>query len=293
MPARRRARPARRNSSMRSRIPSPRKACDAATPGTSSALRATWCPKRRPRQTKAGARWSLLDAADRKASWRPGGMQHLSVHAASGRLYSLMHVGGECSHKDPGTEVWVYDLASRKRRVPVCARGSGHVHQHHAGCQSGAVRDLHRRPRSTSTTRRAASCCGRSARSGSRPPRWSPTEIAVYALDPALSTIIALGVALLFGAAALHKLKDWSRFRTALAATSAPRSLIPAAARRRGARESRPTLPFTASGRRRVPRRGAARLLRACHRHQPAAGRTSIDCGCLGAGQRTASAAGW
>ena len=66
--------------------------------------------------TKAGARWSLLDAADRKASWRPGGMQHLSVHAASGRLYSLMHVGGEWSHKDPGTEVWVYDLASRKRQ---------------------------------------------------------------------------------------------------------------------------------------------------------------------------------
>jgi methylamine dehydrogenase heavy chain len=66
--------------------------------------------------TKAGARWSLLDAADRKASWRPGGMQHLSVHAASGRLYSLMHVGGEYSHKDPGTEVWVYDLASGKRQ---------------------------------------------------------------------------------------------------------------------------------------------------------------------------------
>jgi methylamine dehydrogenase heavy chain len=65
--------------------------------------------------TKAGARWSLLDAADRKASWRPGGMQHLSLHAATGRLYSLMHVGGEWSHKDPGTEVWVYDLATRKR----------------------------------------------------------------------------------------------------------------------------------------------------------------------------------
>jgi methylamine dehydrogenase heavy chain len=65
--------------------------------------------------TQAGPRWSLLDAADRKASWRPGGMQHLSLHAATGRLYSLMHVGGEWSHKDPGTEVWVYDLATRKR----------------------------------------------------------------------------------------------------------------------------------------------------------------------------------
>ena len=73
--------------------------------------------------TKAGARWSLLDAADRKASWRPGGMQHLSVHAASGRLYSLMHVGGEWSHKDPGTEVWVYDLASRKRQSRFALEG--------------------------------------------------------------------------------------------------------------------------------------------------------------------------
>jgi len=73
--------------------------------------------------TKAGARWSLLDAADRKASWRPGGMQHLSVHAASGRLYSLMHVGGEYSHKDPGTEVWVYDLASRKRQGRIALEG--------------------------------------------------------------------------------------------------------------------------------------------------------------------------
>jgi methylamine dehydrogenase heavy chain len=65
--------------------------------------------------TKAGTRWPLTDAADRKASWRPGGMQHLSLHAETGRLYSLMHVGGEWSHKDPGTEVWVYDLANRKR----------------------------------------------------------------------------------------------------------------------------------------------------------------------------------
>ena len=59
--------------------------------------------------------WSLLDEADRKASWRPGGMQHLALHAATRRLYSLMHVGGADSHKDPGTEVWVYDVAGKKR----------------------------------------------------------------------------------------------------------------------------------------------------------------------------------
>ena len=72
---------------------------------------------------KTGARWSLLDAADRKASWRPGGMQHLSIHAASGRLYSLMHVGGDYSHKDPGTEIWVYDLAARKRQSRIALEG--------------------------------------------------------------------------------------------------------------------------------------------------------------------------
>jgi methylamine dehydrogenase heavy chain len=59
--------------------------------------------------------WSLLDEADRKASWRPGGMQHLAFHASTKRLYSLMHVGGADSHKDPGTEVWVYDAAGKKR----------------------------------------------------------------------------------------------------------------------------------------------------------------------------------
>jgi methylamine dehydrogenase heavy chain len=73
--------------------------------------------------TKAGTRWSLLDAADRKASWRPGGMQHLSLHSESGRLYSLMHVGGEWTHKDPGTEVWVYDLANRKRERRIKLEG--------------------------------------------------------------------------------------------------------------------------------------------------------------------------
>jgi methylamine dehydrogenase heavy chain len=59
--------------------------------------------------------WSLVDDADRRASWRVGGGQHLAVHAASGRLYALMHQGGPDTHKEPGTEIWVYDLAARRR----------------------------------------------------------------------------------------------------------------------------------------------------------------------------------
>ncbi len=65
--------------------------------------------------THAGARWSLTTAEERKAGWKPGGLQHLALHAGSRRLYSLMHQGGPDSHKDPGSEVWVYDLGTRER----------------------------------------------------------------------------------------------------------------------------------------------------------------------------------
>ncbi len=62
-----------------------------------------------------GDTWSLVDDADQRASWRIGGPQHLAVHAASGRLYALMHQGGPDTHKEPGTEVWVFDLATHRR----------------------------------------------------------------------------------------------------------------------------------------------------------------------------------
>jgi methylamine dehydrogenase heavy chain len=68
-----------------------------------------------PTSVRAGQRWSLLDAEAKAEGWRPGGMQHLTAHAATKRLYSLMHVGGVDTHKDPGTEIWVYDLATQKR----------------------------------------------------------------------------------------------------------------------------------------------------------------------------------
>jgi methylamine dehydrogenase heavy chain len=64
---------------------------------------------------EVGERWPLFDDNDRQADWRVGGAQHLAVHAASGRLYALVHQGGPDTHKEPGTEIWVYDLASRRR----------------------------------------------------------------------------------------------------------------------------------------------------------------------------------
>jgi len=59
--------------------------------------------------------WSLLSEQEKAAKWRPGGLQQLAVHGSSNRLYSIMHQGDLFTHKDPGREVWVYDLAQRAR----------------------------------------------------------------------------------------------------------------------------------------------------------------------------------
>ena len=69
--------------------------------------------------------WSLVSEADREATWKPGGSQHLAVHEASNRLYSVMHRGGRDTHKQPGTEIWVYDLESHERLQRIALRGPG------------------------------------------------------------------------------------------------------------------------------------------------------------------------
>jgi methylamine dehydrogenase heavy chain len=68
-----------------------------------------------------GDTWSLLGPEDRRGRWRIGGTQHLALHEQSDRLFSLVHQGGEDGHKDPGREVWVYDVGERERvaRIPV------------------------------------------------------------------------------------------------------------------------------------------------------------------------------
>jgi methylamine dehydrogenase heavy chain len=62
-----------------------------------------------------GVEWWLTTPAERVQNWRPGGLQHLAVHAASREFYSVMHQGGEGSHKDPGKVIWVYDVDKGKR----------------------------------------------------------------------------------------------------------------------------------------------------------------------------------
>lgn len=62
--------------------------------------------------------WSLLTDADRADDWRIAGRQHLAVHQASGRLYSLVRQSEE-PLDDPkgmdGQEIWVYDLTTQGR----------------------------------------------------------------------------------------------------------------------------------------------------------------------------------
>lgn len=75
-----------------------------------------------PAKPEAIARWSLLADSERSAGWTTGGKQHLAIHTADRRLYSLVHKGGPGSHKDAGSEIWTYDLDARERlgtiRVP-------------------------------------------------------------------------------------------------------------------------------------------------------------------------------
>ena len=58
--------------------------------------------------------WSLVSGTE-KGQWRPGGDQVGAIHLGLNRLYVQMHRGGEGSHKQPGSEIWVFDLASHRR----------------------------------------------------------------------------------------------------------------------------------------------------------------------------------
>lgn len=72
--------------------------------------------------------WWLV-GADEKGQWRPGASQVGAIHRALGRLYVPMHKGAEGTHKDGGTEIWVFDMNTRRRvaRWPVQPLGLSKV----------------------------------------------------------------------------------------------------------------------------------------------------------------------
>jgi methylamine dehydrogenase heavy chain len=59
--------------------------------------------------------WPLFTRDELEDEWRIGGAQHLAYHPGTKRLYSVVHQGGPGSHKDPGAEIWVYDVPAHKR----------------------------------------------------------------------------------------------------------------------------------------------------------------------------------
>ena len=64
---------------------------------------------------EADPTWPLFTPQELAQHWRTGGLQHLALHGSSGRLFAIVHQGGPETREDLGEEVWVYDVASRKR----------------------------------------------------------------------------------------------------------------------------------------------------------------------------------
>lgn len=64
--------------------------------------------------------WPLALPSEAKQNWRPGGSQPVALHKESGTLYVGLHPKGqEGSHKNPASEIWVYDLKAKARLARV------------------------------------------------------------------------------------------------------------------------------------------------------------------------------
>jgi methylamine dehydrogenase heavy chain len=70
--------------------------------------------------------WKLVTDSETNAGWRPSG-RALTANDASGRLYVLMKPDSrEGSHKDGGTEVWVFDPVKGTRVQRIVLKQSAH-----------------------------------------------------------------------------------------------------------------------------------------------------------------------
>jgi methylamine dehydrogenase heavy chain len=64
---------------------------------------------------RLGRQWSLFTPAERAQHWRTGGLQYLALDRRTNRLYVIVHQGSLATHKDPGKQVWVYDLGRHQQ----------------------------------------------------------------------------------------------------------------------------------------------------------------------------------
>jgi methylamine dehydrogenase heavy chain len=69
--------------------------------------------------------WPLPTAGDRADRWHVGGRESIAIHAASRRLYALVHQGETDTHKQGGTHVWIHDLDSHRRLATVKLKSPG------------------------------------------------------------------------------------------------------------------------------------------------------------------------
>lgn len=64
---------------------------------------------------RIGQDWPMLTDEDIEDEWRPGGIQLKSLHQQTGLLFVLMHQGGQYTHHEPGSEIWVFDTLNERR----------------------------------------------------------------------------------------------------------------------------------------------------------------------------------
>ncbi len=58
--------------------------------------------------------WDFVSEEERTEGWRPGGWQLMSFHAATGKLYVIMHEGEDWTHKAAGEQVWELDVEAKE-----------------------------------------------------------------------------------------------------------------------------------------------------------------------------------
>jgi methylamine dehydrogenase heavy chain len=74
---------------------------------------------------KPQLKWDLLTASEREQNWRPGGWQIISGHP-NGQIFLLMHKDGvNGSHKNGGSQVWIYDTNQQKKIKEITLKTHG------------------------------------------------------------------------------------------------------------------------------------------------------------------------
>ena len=84
-------------------------------------------------KVEIGKPWPLFNDKERADNWKLGGSQFNAVHLGLSRLYVIVHQGGPFGHKDPGKQVWVYDLKTHK--------GVGQIALNEPATNIGVTRD--------------------------------------------------------------------------------------------------------------------------------------------------------